>query len=287
MFNPLFTSLLQSRATVRSSGCGFVGGYPLRDPDSCPSDAPVTCGVGLQPRCCPSGFDCVTDTTTNGTYCCGNGTDCIADTISHPQCPESNWNVWAYDSDGSRGWCCEPNYYGFATLANDGVGCQPIGDTIDTDTYHIVTQFFTSSVLCTSSSAISSPTSTSSSTITSSSTTAPTTSRSTISSESATSIPTSQNSGLSAGSIAGVAIGAVAGVFIIAVAIWLLLRRRSTRNGAPATSHAAELPGPSKPTGYYTPAPTYEAPTNSVVHYEMPTHASEGYGSNHYQPHPI
>ncbi|KAI0446714.1 hypothetical protein F4803DRAFT_502115 [Xylaria telfairii] len=277
MLSLLFTSLLQSRAIAQSSGCGFIGGYPLRDPDSCPPDAPITCGVGLQPRCCPSGFACITD-TTNGTYCCETGTNCIADTISHPQCPKSNWNVWAYVTDGSRGWCCEPNYYGFATLANDGVGCQPIGDTIDTNKYHTVTQFFTSSVFCTSSS-------TASSSITTPATSSLTTLISTTSSpaESSPSIPASHNSGLGAGGIAGVAIGAFAGVSLIAVATWLLKRRRSTRNRAPETSHPAELAGPSKPSGYYTPAPTYEAPANSVVRHEMPTYAGQGHGSNYYQ----
>ncbi|KAJ3577201.1 hypothetical protein NPX13_g3362 [Xylaria arbuscula] len=273
MLGLFFTSSLQSRASAESSDCGFVGGYPLRDPDSCPSDAPITCGVGLQPRCCPSGFACITDATTNGTYCCENGVNCIADTIAHPQCPVANWNVWAYDSDGSRGWCCEPNYYGFATLANDGVGCQPIGDTIDTDTYHTVTQFFTSSVFCTSSSTTSSSIATQ--TTSSSTTSSPT--------ESAPSIPASHNSGLGAGGIAGVVIGAVAGVAFIVVAIWLWKRRQLARNEPPATSHPAELAGPSKPSGYYTPAPTYEAPGASIVRYEMPTYTNDGRESNYRQ----
>ncbi|KAI1357950.1 hypothetical protein F5Y08DRAFT_322992 [Xylaria arbuscula] len=273
MLGLLFNSSLQSRASAESSDCGFVGGYPLRDPDSCPSDAPITCGVGLQPRCCPSGFACITDTTTNGTYCCENGVNCIADTVAHPQCPVANWNVWAYDSDGSRGWCCEPNYYGFATLANDGVGCQPIGDTIDTDTYHTVTQFFTSSVFCTSSSTTSSSIATQ--TTSSSTTSSPT--------ESAPSIPASHSSGLGAGGIAGVVIGAVAGVALIVVAIWLWKRRQLARNEPPATSNPAELGGPSKPSGYYTPAPTYEAPGDSIVRYEMPTYTNDGHESNYRQ----
>ncbi|KAI1279656.1 hypothetical protein F5Y07DRAFT_29598 [Xylaria sp. FL0933] len=280
MFSLLLTSLLHSRATAQSSDCGFIGGYPLRQSDSCPSDAPITCGVGLQPRCCPSGFACVADSSTNGTYCCESGTNCIADVDSHPQCPKPTWNVWAYVSDGSRGWCCEPNYYGFATLANDGVGCQRIGDTIDTDTYHTVTQFFTSSVICTSSSTTSSPTATTASTTSTS--TSPSLSGSTPSGStpSTSSMPKNHGSSLNAGSIAGVAIGAAAGIVLIAAVAWLLVKRRAARNAAPVIS---ELPAPSKSPGYYAPAPTYEAPANSIVHYEMPVYANQGREPNYYQ----
>ncbi|KAI1318468.1 hypothetical protein F5Y16DRAFT_118433 [Xylariaceae sp. FL0255] len=147
----LLVSLLHARVLAQSSTCGFIGGYPLRDPYGCPSYAPQACGVGLEPKCCPDGFNCLEDYTTGWTYCCEPGQDCKAETVAHPQCPESTWNVWAYESDGSRGWCCGPNDYGFATLSNDGVGCQAIGEDVDTDLYHTVTQFFTQSAVCTSS----------------------------------------------------------------------------------------------------------------------------------------
>ncbi|KAI1354256.1 hypothetical protein F5Y01DRAFT_26593 [Xylaria sp. FL0043] len=275
MFSLLLISLLHSRAIAQSSDCGFIGGYPLRQSDSCPSDAPIACGVGLQPRCCPSGFACVADTSTGGTYCCESGTNCIADVDSHPQCPKPTWNVWAYVSNGSRGWCCEPNYYGFATLANDGVGCQRIGDTIDTDTYHTVTQFFTSSVVCTSSSTTSSPTATTTSTTSSSA--SPSLSGSTPSSSS---MPKNRGSSLSAGGIAGVAIGAAAGVVLIAAVARLLIKRRAARIPAPVKS---ALPAPPKSPGYYAPDPPYEAPASSIVRYEMPVHANQGCQPNYFQ----
>ncbi|KAI1323405.1 hypothetical protein F5Y16DRAFT_383737 [Xylariaceae sp. FL0255] len=268
--------LLRSKVSAQTSAdCGFIGGYPLRNADSCPSDAPVTCGVGLQPRCCPSGFDCVSDPTTNGTYCCESGQNCVSESESHPQCPESTWNVWAYDSDGSRGWCCEDSFYGFATLANDGVGCQPIGESIDTDEYHTVTQYFTQSITCSSSSSVAT-TSTSSSSV---QTTTP------IPTGSGTPTPTpthSPSAGLSVGGIVGVAIGAAALIVLIAVAGWYCMSRR--RNKSPGAS-PVELAGatskldpnqhgPSSayPSSYAPTYETYEAPSDSIVRHEMPAY---------------
>ena len=54
--------------------CSYVGGWSLRvNSNSCPPDAPVQCGVGAQPRCCPSGFTCAGDGTYEGNYCCQGG----------------------------------------------------------------------------------------------------------------------------------------------------------------------------------------------------------------------
>ncbi|KAI0101624.1 hypothetical protein GGR51DRAFT_529623 [Nemania sp. FL0031] len=148
--------LISSSVFAQDSTCGFSGGWPVRKASGCNSDAPVSCGLGLQPRCCPSGFECLVVPSFDGTslaYCCPPGQDCAAETNDHPQCPVSSWNAWAYNSDGTRGWCCEEGYYGFATLAEDGVGCQPIGRDIDTESYETATQFFAQSLACASSSA--------------------------------------------------------------------------------------------------------------------------------------
>ncbi|KAH9904717.1 hypothetical protein F4778DRAFT_42578 [Xylariomycetidae sp. FL2044] len=249
-------------ALAASSDCGFLGGFPLRTSGDCPSEAPVTCGVGLQSRCCPSGFACV------GSYCCQSGQNCRADIEDHPQCPTTAWNLWAYNSNGSLGWCCDPNEFGFATLSNNAVGCQPIGQTIDTDSYHTVTQFFPQSTVCASTSTSTTSTSTS------------TTSTSTASSSGGSQITeappaessssaVSEGSSLSAGGIAGVAIGAVAGVALAGVAGWLVLRRRGMkrteqRQGPQGTGMAEN----SKPPTYYPPASVSEAPDTSL--YEMP-----------------
>ncbi|KAI1418945.1 hypothetical protein F5Y12DRAFT_359172 [Xylaria sp. FL1777] len=158
--------LISSSVFAKDSTCGFSGGWPIRKASGCNSDAPVSCGLGLQPRCCPSGFECLVVPSFDGTslaYCCPPGQDCAAETNDHPQCPVSSWNAWAYNSDGTRGWCCEEGYYGFATLAEDAVGCQPIGKDVDTEVYETATQFFTQSLACALSSATTAATTTTSS----------------------------------------------------------------------------------------------------------------------------
>ncbi|KAJ3574698.1 hypothetical protein NPX13_g4284 [Xylaria arbuscula] len=148
--------LLSSSVFAGDSTCGFSGGWPIRRSGGCDADAPVSCGVGIQPRCCPSSFECLIIAEPSGSslaYCCPPGQDCAEETNAHSQCPVSSWNVWAYNSDGTRAWCCEEGYYGYATLAEDAVGCQPIDEDIDTRRYETVTLYSAQSLACASSSA--------------------------------------------------------------------------------------------------------------------------------------
>jgi hypothetical protein len=69
-----------------ATDCGFKGGFAVRKPaDNCTSaDAPVFCGGGEEPRCCPEGFFCFTSNNP-GTYCCPTEEDCLADIENIPR----------------------------------------------------------------------------------------------------------------------------------------------------------------------------------------------------------
>ncbi|KAI1263148.1 hypothetical protein F5Y18DRAFT_394765 [Xylariaceae sp. FL1019] len=208
--------LLQGIAFAADSDtCAFDGGFALRTPNAeCPEDAPVSCGAGLQIRCCPSGFEC----GYNDSYCCENGVDCKDESNDNPQCPDTTWSVWSYNQNGTLGWCCDSGYFGFSLLDGTAVGCQAVGNTIDTTNSKTVYQIATKTAsVCTTS------------------TTSTTSATTTTSTSSATSTPapsTKHDNGLSGGSIAGIAIGASAAIVILAMAARFFLRRSQAKKDA-------------------------------------------------------
>lgn len=61
-------------AVAQAATCPFNGGWSLRvDAAACPPSAPIACGAGIQPRCCPSGLQCAGDGDYVGNYCCPPG----------------------------------------------------------------------------------------------------------------------------------------------------------------------------------------------------------------------
>ena len=74
-----------SGATVATSTCAYAGGWSLRIAALCPPTAPVSCGTGLQNRCCPSGFECVGSGVYQGNYCCLSGKNCQPQASQTPQ----------------------------------------------------------------------------------------------------------------------------------------------------------------------------------------------------------
>ncbi|KAI0142906.1 hypothetical protein GGR57DRAFT_374769 [Xylariaceae sp. FL1272] len=215
-FLPALVLLRSMVLAADSDSCAFDGGFALRTPNAeCPEDASVSCGQGLQIRCCPSGFEC----GYNDSYCCETGVDCKDEANDHPQCPDTTWSVWSYNENGTLGWCCDSGYFGFSLLDGSGVGCQAVGDTIDTTSSKTVYEIATKTASVCSSSTTSATTSATTTTTT----TAPATS---------TPAASTQSKGLSGGSIAGIAIGASAAIVIAAMAARFFLRRSQQKKDA-------------------------------------------------------
>ncbi|KAK1459891.1 hypothetical protein CMEL01_02890 [Colletotrichum melonis] len=108
--------------------CAYEGGWALRNDRSCPPSAPVECGTGAQPRCCPSGFKCTGDGDYVGNYCCEDPSDCRDLSLKYPKCPNSDWTLWGVDGKiDNGGWCCQSGQNGTYRDNSNGIAllCTP------------------------------------------------------------------------------------------------------------------------------------------------------------------
>ncbi|OHF00699.1 hypothetical protein CORC01_04016 [Colletotrichum orchidophilum] len=223
--------------------CAYEGGWALRNDRSCPPSAPVECGTGAQPRCCPSGFKCTGDGDYVGNYCCEDPADCRALSLEYPKCPDSSWTLWGVEGKlDNGGWCCQSGQNGTYRDNSNGIAllCTP------TTVTSLASTIFWAEPVSTSSCSTTSTTSTAatiSATATAASTTATTNTGASATAEStgaATASGTSESSSLSTGAIAGAVIGGVAGGALLAAGIFFLWRRKkSNAAGAKAESTPA------------------------------------------------
>ncbi|KAI1868811.1 hypothetical protein JX265_006790 [Neoarthrinium moseri] len=114
----ILTLALLAKDASSTVVCGYEGGWALRsDSGSCPSEAPVHCSDGIQPRCCPSGLKCNGTGDFTDNYCCEESHDCSQQASDSPkvrdfqspktakctsnlrcsQCPDSDWILWGGD----------------------------------------------------------------------------------------------------------------------------------------------------------------------------------------------
>ncbi|KAK1544684.1 hypothetical protein CPAR01_02186 [Colletotrichum paranaense] len=220
--------------------CAYEGGWALRNDRSCPPSAPVECGTGAQPRCCPSGFKCTGDGDYVGNYCCEDPSDCRDLSLKYPKCPNSDWTLWGVDGKiDNGGWCCQSGQNGTYRDNSNGIAllCTPATATA------LASNIFWAATVSTSSCSTSSTSSTLATTlatVTAASTTATTTAgASATTAITATSTPsgTGDSTSMSTGAIAGAAVGGVAGGILIIAGIFFLWRRkkRSSADATPTT----------------------------------------------------
>ncbi|KAI1847014.1 hypothetical protein JX266_006889 [Neoarthrinium moseri] len=200
--------------------CGYEGGWALRsDSGSCPSEAPVHCSDGIQPRCCPSGLKCNGTGDFTDNYCCEESHDCSQQASDSPKCPDSDWILWG--GDGTLrygGWCCLPGYVGYYSGRMQAVAC-----TTTTVKSLPTSLTFASTVQTT-------PCSTIGGTTSAGPTSSAPVSIPTAPSQSST--PDSEP--MRPGEIAGITVGSVAGAGLVALAIIALIwRRRAKRRAEP------------------------------------------------------
>lgn len=66
--------------------CTYEGGWSLRIAAStCPLNAPINCGPGIQLRCCPEGLTCAGEGDFGGSWCCKEGVDCKKSSVESPK----------------------------------------------------------------------------------------------------------------------------------------------------------------------------------------------------------
>ncbi|KAJ0147095.1 hypothetical protein CTA2_840 [Colletotrichum tanaceti] len=216
--------------------CAYAGGWALRNDRSCPPTAPVVCGTGAQPRCCPSGFKCTGDGDYVGNYCCSDPSDCRQLALEHPQCPDPTWSLWGVGGKlDNGGWCCQSGQNG--TYRDDSKGiallCTP-----STATSLPQNQFWGEEIRTASCSETSTTTTAASTTATATGAGADATNAASTASSSpaestvATQPETAESGSISTGAIAGAAVGGVAGGALLAAAIFFLWRRKRRQSAA-------------------------------------------------------
>ncbi|KAL0941524.1 uncharacterized protein CTRU02_204287 [Colletotrichum truncatum] len=255
----LSLALYLSAQLAQAQECSYEGGWALRNDRSCPPSAPVECGTGAQPRCCPSGFTCTGDGDYVGNYCCSDPKDCRALALSHPKCPDSSWTLWGVDGKlDNGGWCCTSGSNGTYRENSQGIAllCTPSTATSLPQSHHWAEPVSTSSCSTTTTAASSAATTTSAE---ATSATAAGTETTSQPDPTNTAAPADKESnGLSSGGIAGAAIGGVAGVALIIAGIFLMRRRKkSAAETTTATTEEGGWASRDKKNnfgGYYNPA---------------------------------
>ncbi|EFX03569.1 hypothetical protein CMQ_497 [Grosmannia clavigera kw1407] len=241
---------------VYATACDFDGGYALRNPTGCPSNT-TECGGGQEARCCPDSLHCWENSSA---YCCpSEDVDCWDDLQNVPQCPLTDWTMWATGSAVNGSWCCESDEFG-VSISGQGVGCTDYGSTLAPGET-TATQITTASTKCTTVSAstatgLTASTSSSArpgSTTSSSQGTATATAAGTIGSKK------SSGSSISGGAIAGIVVGVVVGIVLVLVAAWAVWRRK--RRQAPYQPEEAVVAATNTPGN--APSPMSPAPVGS------------------------
>ncbi|KAK1622505.1 hypothetical protein BDP81DRAFT_455309 [Colletotrichum phormii] len=220
--------------------CAYEGGWALRNDRSCPPSAPVECGTGAQPRCCPSGFKCTGDGDYVGNYCCEDPSDCRDLSLKYPKCPNSDWILWGVGGKlDNGGWCCQSGQNGTYRDDSNGIAllCTPtMATALGSNIFwaETVSTSYCSTISTTSTVATTSATATAASTAATTTTGASVTAAIT-----ATTMPSgsSDSSSMSTGAIAGAAVGGVAGGVLIIAGIFFLWRRKK-RSSAGAKAGA-------------------------------------------------
>ncbi|KAF6842754.1 hypothetical protein CMUS01_02747 [Colletotrichum musicola] len=229
----LLAALLVGVRAAAAQECAYEGGWALRNSGSCPPAAPIECGTGAQPRCCPSGYTCTGDGDYVGNYCCKDPLDCRTQSLEYPQCPDPSWTLYGVNGRlDNGGWCCangtrgsfRDDQYGIALLCfSSAVSVLPVNiswaTTVATSSCSTSTSSTSTPVSITS--AITSAIDTAGTSATASETGSPS------SSPSASTDPDSESSAaMSGGAIAGAAIGGVAGVALLIGGIFFVWRRK-------------------------------------------------------------
>ncbi|KAK7964322.1 WSC2 protein [Apiospora saccharicola] len=227
---PIF--LLLAGVAQSANECTYEGGWSLRiNAQSCPINAPVNCGNGIQLRCCPNGLTCAGEGDYGGNWCCKEGEDCRSQASASPKCPDQTWTLWGGKGtlkDG--GWCCQPGDNGFYRGNMDAVGCTSAGVRSLPTGYHFASTVPTVACVAPTSSATSTPTGSASPT--------PTSMEDSSSDNNA-------STSLSGGAIAGIVVGAMCGMGLIAgiFALAWYRKKRARNNAAAAGGGAYSSPG--------------------------------------------
>ncbi|KAK8112606.1 hypothetical protein PG984_013132 [Apiospora sp. TS-2023a] len=218
--------LLLAGVAQSANVCTYEGGWSLRvNAQTCPINAPINCGNGIQLRCCPNGLTCAGEGDYGGSWCCKEGEDCRSQSSDSPKCPDQTWTLWGGKGtlkDG--GWCCQPGDNGFYRGNMEAVGCTSAGVRNLPTGYHFASTV--STVACVS------PTSSATSTPTGNTSPTPTSAENVDNSSASTS--------LSGGAIAGIVVGAMCGMGLIAgifALVWY--RKKRARNNAAAAAGGA------------------------------------------------
>ncbi|KAF6803331.1 hypothetical protein CSOJ01_10971 [Colletotrichum sojae] len=229
----LATLLVGTRA-VAAQECAYEGGWALRNSGSCPPAAPIECGTGAQPRCCPSGYTCTGDGDYVGNYCCKDPLDCRTQSLEYPQCPDPSWTLYGVSGRlDNGGWCCasgtrgsfRDDQYGIALLClSSAVTVLPVNISWATT---VATSSCSTSTSSTSTPvSITSGITTAIDTAGSASATATETGSSSSPSASTDPADSDSSAAMSGGAIAGAAIGGVAGVALLIGGIFFVWRRK-------------------------------------------------------------
>lgn len=270
-----------TRVRAEQDVCPFDGGSSLRvNATKCPTSAPISCGSGLQPRCCPSGTQCAGEGLYLNNYCCSTDDStnasiaaCIDDIVAYPRCAVSTWTL--FDINGtieSGAWCClkdnNGTYQAPTTGNGGGVRCVDAPDSDDEDPPDDlqIWAVYVEQETCTSASASASSSTTATATDTASATTSSAAATSTAAAAS--------GSKISGGAIAGIVIGCVAGIGLLAAAAFFVWRRQHAKK--------ADVPVTPQDPGAYSYA--------GDAKYE-PVHQSTSppieLGTTHYVPPPV
>ncbi|KAL8375805.1 hypothetical protein RB595_007090 [Gaeumannomyces hyphopodioides] len=226
--------LLGLSQVVGAQSCAYTGGWALRNAGDCPPAAPIRCGTGLQPRCCPSGQVCTGEGAYVGNYCCAPGEDCTRKATEAPKCPDPSFTLWGVDnSTNNGGWCCLSSADGMYERQSDNtiaVGCNPRSGSLGRN------QFQASPLNAVASCA---PTTRQPSTTQSSSVPAQSSPGAT---ESPQPPPAAESQALGSGAIAGIAVGATVGGALLALLVVgiVVFRRRRSRMSQAGTGTAVE-----------------------------------------------
>ncbi|KAK7995493.1 hypothetical protein PG990_014266 [Apiospora arundinis] len=228
-----------ARVVESANVCTYEGGWSLRiSASTCPINAPVNCGNGIQLRCCPNGLKCAGEGDYGGSWCCKEGEDCRPQSSASPKCPDPTWTLWGGNGtlkDG--GWCCEPGDNGFYRGNMEAVGCTAAGVRTLPTNYHFASTV--STVACVS------PTSSASSSQTTASQIPVTTNESDPNRNN-----NSSSASLSGGAIAGIVVGAMCGMGVIAgiiALVWYRKKRARQNKGAELAAGGAYSPAAQGP----------------------------------------
>ncbi|KAL8289811.1 hypothetical protein RB597_001444 [Gaeumannomyces tritici] len=227
--------LLGLGRVVDAQSCAYTGGWALRNEGDCPPAAPVRCGRGLQPRCCPAGQVCTGEGAYVGNYCCAPGEDCTRKATEAPKCPDPTFTLWGVDnSTNNGGWCCLSSADGIYERMSDNtiaVGCNAPSQSLGQ------TQFKASPLNAVASCAPkpSQPLTTQSSSVPAQSSPAGAT-------ESPQPTPAAEPQALGSGAIAGIAVGATVGGALLALLVVgiVVFRRKRSRQEQAGTGEAVE-----------------------------------------------